>query len=118
MKLSVPSKKTLVIISLSTIALLSFIITLLFLLAKESPKVKNPESPKTNEIFLDTSQFILPQYIGIFQKKNYYITRPREKKWNDKEVTRYWVPIRKAIGNSLKNKINEEISKIFSRVKD
>ena len=118
MKLLVPSKRTLIIISLSAIALLSFLITLLFLLAKESPKTKNPESTKTSDIFLDTSQFILPQFVEVSQKKSYYFSRPRERKWNDKEVTRYWFPVRKAIGNSLKNKINEEIGKIFSRIKD
>ncbi len=118
MKLPVLSKKILIGISLSGVALLSFLVTLLLLLSKEPSQPQKPGSPVYETSEVDPSQFLLPRYIGLSERKKYYFLRPREKKWNDKEVNRYWNPIREAIGNSLKNKINEEINKIFSGVRD
>ncbi len=119
MKLPVLSKKTVIIVSLSGVAFVTFLITLSVLMSGNTLKTKkNLLTPYEKSLRINSSEFLFPRYIGESPGKKYYFFREREKKWNDKEIARYWRPVREALGESLNEKIKGEINKMFSHIRD
>ncbi len=129
MKFQLPSEKTIVIVSLSLLAVITFLVTLLVLIHREGRsnnqgttlsknKMATSVISGNNEGDINPDSFIISEPSVTFKTEKFYFMREQHKKWSKVETDRYWHPMREALEKSLKNEVEREIGKIFSSVSD
>ncbi len=104
-------RRRLILISVGSF-LLSVVVSLVILFAGGAGDKEVPVETFPPAAELRISDFILPPVEEIAHNST-YIFRERLSRWNDEQVNRFWIPLKKIVLDIIIEENNERIEELF-----